>query len=298
MGKKNDSSALATTTGASLATSEMDELFDGFDFGSDGLEEVDQDDIQLPVKVFNMKGKDKKTNRAIPPDTFFDNLTEEQNEQIDCVLLTLHKTREWREFDNEANKSVVHCRSLDRITGRLSDGRDRKCDGCPDAQWREVDGKRTRRCGEVYNFVGLETGANKPFVVRCKKTSLRPAKQYLNAHFIGALTVKGQRRNLPLFASTTKLTLKMDPDGKYAIPVFERGEMLDRATILRLQEDAKFYRDVVLPSEMEKISAADVDEGEPTHDKPNPNDFRDDDFVEDAEFTDSIPQAQEPLRDF
>lgn len=293
---KEETTSLATATSSALA-SDMDEIFDGFDFDVDGIGEAEKGDIILPLKVFNMKGKDKNTGRAIPKDVFFDTLTEETVETLRAVLLLAFKTHEWREWDNDTDRSVIHCRSQDRVVGRAADGRERKCKGCPDFEWREVDGKRVPRCGEVLHFFGVDLDTEEPFILRCKKTSYTPAQRYLSAHFRKKLVTKAGRTNLPLFSVETRIRLQMSDNGNYAIPVFEKGPMFERKQIFAYQDMVKFYTELMHTSDIDKISSSDVDEDAHASDKPNPNDFRDD-FVEDAEFTESVGGGQAELRDF
>ena len=282
--KKSEQTALAQAPAAALAAGPVDELADvlgDVDLETDGLEEIDQEDIKIAVKVFNMKGTDEAGD-PIPKNRFYDTITEEVQKSLEGVLLTLHKTNEWREFDEGEGKSNVMCRSYDRITGTMHDGTERPCNGCPDAQWRtDDDGKRFRNCGPVYNFVGLERLTQQPFILRCKKTSLRPAQQYLSKHFIGRRIVGGKKKHYPLFAFETSVALKMADGGSanYAIPTFERGGVLPKEEIERYANEAKFFREKVMPL-MAKATEADVsDDGARTggDDTFNPNDFADDD---------------------
>src|SRR5699024_4271960 len=116
---------------------------------------VDNEDIKISARVFNMKGKDERTGRAIPIDTFYDTVDETMHDTIDATLLSLHKTNAWTEYDENEGATKTHCKSFDRITGTMADGTQRACKGCPDAEWRMIDGKRKRNCGPIYNVVGL-----------------------------------------------------------------------------------------------------------------------------------------------
>jgi len=261
---------------------DLAEALSDVDFDTDGLEEVDNDDIKIPVKVFNMRGRDEN-NEPIPANRFWDSITEEIQKDIECVLLTLTKANEWRRFDEEKQESEIVCKSLDRVTGTMQDGKQRPCEGCPDKQWR-VDGttgKRTRNCSPVYNFVGVELPSQQPFIIRTKKTSLAPSQRYLSKHFIGRRVVKGQKKNVPLYAFKTHISLKMaDDGGDYSIPAFKRGEMLTRQDILAMSEQAKFYREVVQPI-LERAAAHDAGSDSGAGKGPgtdfNPDDFADDD---------------------
>jgi hypothetical protein len=245
--------ALANTRDLLADVLDVDDLL-----ASDGLEELGSEDIKISARVFNFKGVDKDDN-PIPLNVFFDTVEETTVRSFVASLLTLHKSNEWREFDSVANRSVVHCRSYDRVTGTTKDNVSRKCEGCPDAEWQMISGKRTRRCGPVYNVVGVDRETHAPFVIRCKKTSLDPLKQFLNKYFIGRRVIRGKRENYPLFAFETKLSLKMSDDKKYALPVFELGDTLDRESLLRCAEEARFYREHMMPA-LSKAEAHDVDD--------------------------------------
>lgn len=285
MATKKNQLATVETVGLGASSEGLDEPaelahLDGIDFESDGLEDIDSSDISIPLKVFNRKGKDPSTGRAMTPDVFYDTITEQTQTEIDAVLLTMHKTREWREFDNDKNENVIHCRSLDMKHGNTKEGQQRACDGCPDQAWTTgKDGKRVRRCGEVLNFVGIERLTETPFLIRAKKTSLRPARQYLNRHFIGKRRTKKGRANMPLFAFQTHITLNLHESGNYATPVFERGAAMEREAVMICADMAKYYRDVVLPAEMDKVIAADNEGNTEVVDAevvPGRNEFLDD----------------------
>lgn len=279
MAKKTESAALATTASTALAPAGSSDLLadvlgEGNSFATDGLEEIDSSDIKLATYVWNFKGTDAE-GEPFSPTVFYDTVLETGQKTVDAVLLTLHKSNEFREFVNEENKSYVRCRSFDRVTGRMENGTERPCAGCPDAEWRMDDkGKRVRNCGPVYNVVGLDRVKQSAFVIRCKKTSLDPLKSYLNKHFLGKRVVGGKRGNYPLFAFATKLSLRMSDDKKYSIPVFERGDVLSREEMVQASADATFYREHMLPA-LEKAEKADVD-GEPKTDTSfNPSEFMD-----------------------
>lgn len=270
--KKSSSTDLATTSTDALAG-----VLDDLDLGTDGLEEIDNEDIKIPLKVFNMKGTDRAGD-PIPANVFYDTVTEETQKELTGQLLTLTKSNEWREYDEQKGESITHCRSFDRKIGTMRDGNTRACDGCPHAQWRQQDGKPTRDCGTVYSLLGVDE-EEQPFILRLKKTSIRPIKTYLNRYFLGKRVVGGKRGNYPLFAFATRVILKM-VDGKYAVPEFERGEVLDREQILRGKENAEFYREVMMPA-LQRAADTDRDEGTPASSVSpdtsfNPNEFSDD----------------------
>ncbi|MEM9074473.1 MAG: hypothetical protein AAGE52_38620, partial [Myxococcota bacterium] len=297
MTKKKSSTAIAKTETASLggaADAGDDELADilgDLELGTDGLEELDNSDFQISVKAFNTKGKKHPdTGKMVPRDMFFDTVTEEVTDEIDAVLLTLHKTNEYRSYDEAADKSTTHCQSSDQVTGIMADGTTRKCQGCPDAEWApdpNKPGKRRRNCTQVYQLIGLERLTRKPFLLRTKRTSAGPTKTYFSKHFIGKRLKGGKRSNYPLFAFVTKIGIKMDDSGRYAVPTFERGPVLNRESVLEAAKEVAFFRDVLKEQRLvaaEDVSDDDIPEASPT----KASDYSD---AEDAELVDVASQG-------
>ena len=249
MTKKTQSLSTAPEgNGAALATMPThDELaaLGDMDFEHDGLEEVDSTDIRIAAKVFNFKGVDQK-GRKIPEDAFYDTVDETVKEKIDAAFLHLHKTNLYSVYDNDEGRTRIVCRSFDRQMGTMDDGTVRPCEGCPDAAWRTENGKRTRNCGPVYNMFGVDRETQLPFVVRFKRTSLPVIKSYLQKHHIGRRIVKGKRDNYPLYCFRVELSCKMSDDGKYALPVLTRGEVLGSEEIKAHAENGKFLRENML----------------------------------------------------
>lgn len=249
---KASKAALATTddsNGAALALQTHDELAalgEDLSFENDGLEEINQadGDIRIAGKVFNMKGTDANGD-PIPQNVYFDTVDETTTKSIDATLIALHKTNDFSYFDNDKDETVRVCSSYDRVTGTVRDTREqRPCKGCPHAEWRKDDnGKNTRDCGPVYNVAGVDRGTQMPFMVRFKKTSLKPFQAYLQKHHIGKRVVAGRRLNYPLFAFQVDMGLKMDESGKYALPVLTRGDVLSAEEIRINAEYAVAFRE-------------------------------------------------------
>lgn len=282
---KNISTALAKQTESTdLAATSMDalgSLLDDLDLGTDGLEEIENADIKIPAKVFNMKGVDAKGD-PIPANVFYDTTTEKTTKTLECQLLTLTKSNEYRTYDEVKKESTTHCRSFDRVTGTTDAGKERPCQGCPDAQWRTEGGKKTRNCGTVWSFAAVDE-EGLPFLLRLKKTAVNPVKNYLNKYFIGKRMSGGKRSNYPIFAFKTRVHLKMVDGGKYAVPEFELGEPCTQEQILAGKDNALFYREVMVPAliqaaEREHDGSAEGDAGKGGGDTSfNPADFSDDD---------------------
>lgn len=263
-------SAIAKTESSAAPIAIVDELngimgVDGFD---DGLGEIEASDVKLAALVFNMKGVDRSGD-PIAPNVFFNTLEETTTKKVSLVLLQLHKSHHYSEFDNAKNETVTHCRSFDRVTGTMADGGTRACNGCPHQEWRSVEGKRKRDCAEVWNMFGVDRNTQTPVVIRFKKTSQPAIKDYLNKFHIGKRIAvvggKQKRVNMPLFAFTCEASLKMDDTGKYAVPVLERGEVLPKEEIQAYaveSENVRAYMEKALGQVEAKVTAAEGGSGE------------------------------------
>ena len=232
---------------AKTDTDALGAVLDDLDLDFDGLDEIDNGDIKIPAKVFNMKGTDAAGD-PIPANVFYDTVSETTAKTLDCQLLLLTKSNEWREYDESKQESTTHCRSFDRVTGTMADGTTRPCQGCPDAMWRTEGGRKTRNCSTVYSFAAVDHEGD-AFLLRLKKTAVNPVKSYLNKYFLGKRKVGAGRGNYPLFAFRTRVSLRM-VDGKYSVPEFDLGEPCTREEILAAQENAKFYKEVMMPALM------------------------------------------------
>jgi hypothetical protein len=279
--KKQGALAPVEKTGAAIAIVDELEGLDAAELGVDGLEEIDSSDIKIGLQVYNFKGTDNAGD-PIPPNVFFDTLSEVTRKEIRLALLLLNKTREWREYDEGEGVSKIRCRSMDNVTGTLEDGRTRACEGCPDYAWQSINGKRTRRCGPVYAVVAVDRDTQQPTIVRFKKTSLPVIQQYLNRHFIGRRMVAGKRANYPLFAFETVARLKMSDDKKYALPVLDRGDVLSQDEIRSHAESAKYYREIILPTLQKLVDADKSDESARGNGAGADVSFNADDFRDDA----------------
>jgi len=270
MAKPQKAAETNPSPGAALATREQDavalSVLDDMDIEVDGLEEASREDLKVAAKVFNMVGVDSN-NDPIPKNAFFDTIEETVQKRIDAILLVLHKTHSYSEYNNAEKKTERFCASFDRVTGRVlrdfgghKEGDLRNCKDCPDYAWRkDADGKNTRNCGDVYNVVGLERESQMPFVVRFKKTSLPVIKTHMQKHHLGRRVVAGKRANVPLFAFAVELSCVMADAGTHALPVIERGAVLSKDEMLVAAEAAKMLReqmfDVLDRTETQEASA-------------------------------------------
>jgi hypothetical protein len=255
---QQSTAALAPQPAAALSTehAQLAAVLNDTPIEDDGLSEIGAEDIKLPVKVFNFKGVDQAGD-PIPPNVFYDTVTETTAKTLDVMLLNLHKTNEWTEFSNEKDRNEVRCRSFDQVTGEMADGTKRPCKGCPDAKWTTVkadDGtdKRSRRCGPVYNMFAAELPTRQPCVFRFKRTALPVVQTYLNRHHIGRRTLGNRRVNWPLFVFKCRVALKMSDNKKYALPVLDNMGDLSPEEIALGAATVPYIKNVLL-GELAKV---------------------------------------------
>lgn len=233
MAPRNARAGEAPAAETALAPAPRDELAAAGlampDDADDGLGEASGEDIKIAAKVLNMRGRGPD-GRQIPADAFYDTVDQTYTDELDAVLLYLHKTNAYTVFNNETSRTETVCRSFDRKTGTMeATGKRRPCEGCPDNVWYTEDGKRRKNCGPVYNVAALDRATMLPFWLRFKRTALPVIKQYLQRHHLGRRVVGTKRLNYPLFAFSARLRGEMTADGKYALPVITRGPFLGPA---------------------------------------------------------------------
>ena len=227
------------------------------------LGELGREDRPLPIMAFNMKAKDE-TGAWIPKDRFFNTATEEIIDDIECVLITVKKTRRHANYI-EGQGTEILCRSDNLTVGIDIDGKQIECATCPKKNWVRNE---KPQCGLVYNFVGLDLRTGQPFVVRAKGASLPPTRKYIAKYFTSKLRLQsGQFADLPLFVYHTKLSLDT-PEGTYAVLRMENIGACSKEEILQfkgLYETFQNFRQVDLDSEQ----PASRDDGEKDDDLPD-----------------------------
>lgn len=267
-----------------------------FDYGADdGLQEIDREDMRAPVIIWNQKKKDENgQERRV--NQFYDVLNAKVIDgPISCVLIHLHKSRVFKQYDDVAQSNKVVCSSPDMLpssTGKLRgkhpslglvDGTQRDCDGCPDKEWFTDDkGKKKRNCDPVYGvslaMLNDDGSIGEAFIARFQRTSLPAFKKHLQQHHIGKHPTK-RGANVPLFAFSLKFGLETAENGNYATPVFERGPTLPKATIQALAEQAKqlseFAADLAVAADRQE-ARADGDDGAIDGGGTRASDFADD----------------------
>jgi hypothetical protein len=238
MAKKTTNDALATAPN----DSEQDAIDVSFDFGASGLEEIEHGDIKISSIVFNTKGVDDAGD-PIPINVFLDTVSEQTTKVVRAVFCYLHKSRDFSYYDNSQDKTVRVCSSYDRVNGRIEEtGVERSCDGCPHKEWRRDDrDKPAKECSDIFTVAAINLDTGLPFMIRFKKTSEKPFLAHLNKHHLNKVVRSGKYSHFPLFMFEVRISLKMDDSGKYAVPVFDRGEVLPRDEVASYAEHAKGF---------------------------------------------------------
>jgi hypothetical protein len=288
MSKKKSSTEIATTkSGGGLALSEeqaaLAELFGGEEFDTDGLDEAGPEEVRFATLKFNQ-------NKVIDGDQigknrFLNTVTQEVKPEVRAIFLGFAKKNAWAEYVN--GKTVVHCESDDRVTGTMQDGTQRPCNGCPDARWKTIDGKRIPpKCAMAYKVVGedLDNGG-RPFRIFFRRTAEKAFKQHLTQHHLHMMPNGG---HVPLFAYEVRIALEMAPEGTHAVPVIERGPRVDKTRLQALKENAKVARDYLKHDMDNDYDGAE----EPANaGETNANDFADDAVVVETTGTE-VPAGQ------
>ncbi len=222
-----------------------------------GLSELDASDIKLPALVWNMKGTVKLADgseESIPFNTIFDTVNETQRKSVDLIFLQLHKSNAFVKFSDATQKNEPVCRSNDRKIGTVqATGETRKCEGCPHAQWQNVEGKRKRDCSEVWNTLAVDVEHQQPVFIRFKKTALPAIKDHVNKHHAKKLVMGGKRLDVPFFAYRVKMSLEIQgTQTKYAVPVLTRGDQLTTDELRRYAQESATAREY-LTSNADKV---------------------------------------------
>lgn len=242
---KREETALSTIGSTALA-----EALEGIDFGDGGLGEVDMTDVKIGRLRWNynkpVNGEEVKRSDLV------NTLTNEVTPKKRLVFLHLHKTRRFATYDDATGKSEVHCKSDDAKIGTPSSGGSRKCEGCPHAAWKTIEGKRVKDCDEVANVLAMDRDADpeSPVIVAFQRTGMDAWKTHLNRFHIGKLRKPGGAANVPLAAVAVVLSAKKVDGKAHAVPVIEldgTGEV-SREDMVRYAESARFWKEKMLPA--------------------------------------------------
>lgn len=149
--------------------------FEGSENGATGLEVIDQTDLKLPkIKLVQMTSEEF-TKLNIAPGSFYNTVTKESSDKLECIMLALGKSRAmWPATFKRGDKPL--CRSYDglRKTEGMGDG---NCIACQYAKWPETGEKPP--CTMGYIWLGLDN-QNRPFRLPVRGSSVSITKDFLN----------------------------------------------------------------------------------------------------------------------
>jgi hypothetical protein len=227
----------------------------------DSCSELAPSDFRTAVKLFNLKGKTAADGTKVMQDLFYDSVDNTVQETVEFAILGLHKSNLYSIYDAGEGRTNRLCSSYDQVTGVWAeDGHTRKCEGCPDRNsMKQADGKVRSNCSQLFDLFCLELQNTRVFMLRGKRTSLPPIKNYLHQHHFSKGGVKnGKRLDLPLYAYRVKAWLEMDQSGNYANLMLEKGALFSPNDLKVLHESAQAIRETLAErlAEAEQQTAA------------------------------------------
>lgn len=234
----------------------------GLDLSEDeSCSELAPSDFRTAVKLFNLKGKTAADGRKVTQDVFYDSVENAIQDTVEFAILGLHKSNLFSIYDAGEGRSNRVCSSFDQVTGVWAeDGHARKCEGCSDRNSiKQADGKVRSSCSPIFDLFCLELHNTRVFMLRGKRTSLPPIKNYLHQHHFSKGGVRnGRRLDLALYAYRVTARLEMNPSGNYADLVLEKGALFTPGDLKLLAESAKGIRETLAErlAEAEQQTAA------------------------------------------
>jgi hypothetical protein len=213
-------------------------------FGIEGLESLDKGDVILPRKTI-LQPTSKKSDQ---PGYFYDNLTSQAVQAIDCVILNITHTRSL--WSGDPADERPECASMDGVTG----SRHGACSSCEfnpknnPSLWE----KGMKRCGPGYLILAVDRATDSMFIFSALKTSAKPVKPLITS-FI-------QKRKPP-FAFVTRLeTMRQQNDlGKFYVLKPTVKDELSPSEIAHYRQMYLSMREATIKDIDDDIAAADAD---------------------------------------
>ena len=154
-------------------------LTDLDDSGTEGLEDIDQDDLMIPrVRVIQ-----PTSQLDGPPGAFHNNLSGQTKAAIRAALLKVTKSRVF--WNTDDLKAAPLCASDDaKVPQTVHAGKyAQKCDGCELAQWgKDKSGNPVPpQCRLTYNFLAADLDDDDtPFILSLAGASVKSARQIIS----------------------------------------------------------------------------------------------------------------------
>jgi len=221
--------------------------------GLHALDHLDSEDRPLPAYTFNTKIQ-MPDGSWLPKDCFFNTLSGEVKDEINCVLLHIKKSRRWATY-SETSGMTEHCRSDNGVDGIRTAGEVIDCASCKHRLWGRGNGQAAApNCDIVYTMLAVDLGDNNPFIIRARATSRKPVQRYLAKYFLGKLKLPdGSRADLPLFVCNTKLSLTM-PRGTYAVLQLDKDSDCNEAEIRAYKQIYEGLKGVLQPNSHDDVA--------------------------------------------
>lgn len=230
----------------------LGDVLEGLDLDVTGTEEMDASDVRLPTWALNSKGKNAETGRAVPDDEFLNTVAGTSKPKLRLIVLSIHKSRLFRENDPATQKPVTRCRSWDGMVGIHETVGERKCAGCPDYKWTTdaSTGKRHRNCTDVLNVLAIDRDERTTIgLIKVKKAGMKGLREYYQKYFhkkASARTASGQVviRDNPLFAVETVVEAEEQENAagqRWFTPAWSMGGVLPKDEILASAAVLKSY---------------------------------------------------------
>jgi len=214
---------------------------------SDGFSgSIGPEDFKLPRRIFNQKKGQDAAGARLQPDMFFDPISKVTCRKIDAILLHSHTTRAWTTYNNDEEETTYLCTSEDCVTGTMqATGVQRKCQGCPDAQWRAQGKKRVLNCGKSHHVLAVDLLSQEPFVITFRRTSESVIVNHVQSHHHAKAVIAGRKANMPLHWRHVELSLALAENGNYAVPVIRPTGISTPAEVDACEATLDAYRSII-----------------------------------------------------
>lgn len=209
MAKANE--VAKTTTNALAGLEGYEDLKITGGEGIDGLENLDPSDIKIPkIKIVQLTSQEVADGKA-RPGQFYNSLTQEATDTVECVLLQLGKTRvAWEGVFKRGEEPK--CRSFDGI--RSASGQ--LCSKCKLKEWGANNEKP--ECNQGYTWLAaLDNGEYTPFRIIASGTSVSPTKDFLNV-------LAQKRYPIYVFRIVLSTEKKQNEQGTYYVIKYQFNE--------------------------------------------------------------------------
>ncbi|MDF2841725.1 MAG: 57, gp57 [Herbinix sp.] len=242
--------------------------------GVTGLEVLDNTDLKLPKFKIVQMTSEEFTKDNITPGKFYNTVTKESFDTLECILLAVGKSRVmWPAQFKRGDKPL--CRSFDgkEKTEGCGDG---VCSSCQYSQWPKDDSKGKDNkppCTMGYVWLAMDS-ENHPFRLSAQGSSVSPTKDFLNAI---APKLRRGKKQLGIFIFKMALTtekLSNDKGTYYVLKYNEPIGTIDPADYKTVEEMSDSLRAIFLQAidkDTATMDAADYGDGDAASDGAAPD---------------------------